>query len=110
MNDTTTELHILSPIVQYIFAGLCVALLGILFWIIRKLMNDRDNHFKTLGAQVRAIGTQVASVETMTQAVNIKADAIRIRINSLPCDQHEDLLSGLSKQLTALAREKRQGD
>ena len=49
------EQHILNPIIQYGFAGMCAVLLAILVWLINKLLGILDKNNQIIAANTEAI-------------------------------------------------------
>ena len=106
------HLNILSPIVQYLFAGLCGVLLTILtivlwklFGIIKSLMEDRDNHTSALTKAVKkaeeelvAVGQQIYAVDLMVQGASSRVEALQMRVANLPCDQYHDRIRQLERK------------
>jgi len=39
---------IMSPIIQYGFAGLCVVLLAMLFWLVKRLLDKDERHVSVI--------------------------------------------------------------
>ena len=75
------ELTILSPIVQYIFAGLCTVLLAFLCWIIKRFFRERENDFRH----------------------------IRKVLESLPCETHTEQLRQIEKRVNSRGRDVQPG-
>ena len=51
----TEPTNIMTPIVQYGFAGLCVVLLGILVWLIKELLVILKENNRVISANTQAI-------------------------------------------------------
>jgi hypothetical protein len=71
MNDTTTQ--IMSPIIQYGFAGFSLILLGVLIWLIRELLKVMKENNKIIAANTLAIiAVDKHSMETLNILVEVK--------------------------------------
>ncbi len=76
MNDTAT--HVMSPIIQFGFAGFSVILLGILIWLIRELLTVIKENNRIIAANTIAIASVVKnSADTMTILVDVKDEILK---------------------------------
>ncbi|MDO8303435.1 MAG: hypothetical protein Q7T18_09355 [Sedimentisphaerales bacterium] len=77
---------IMQPIIQYGFAGMCVVLLGILVWLISKLLAILEKTNQVIAANTDAIKVvDTHASETMTLLKDL-----RDRILKLKCIREQD--------------------
>jgi hypothetical protein len=76
----------MQPIIQYGFAGMCVVLLGILVWLISKLLAILEKTNQVIAANTDAIKVvDTHASETMTLLKDL-----RDRILKLKCIREQD--------------------
>jgi len=76
-----TQLQILSPIIQYGFAGLSVVLLGIIVWLISRLLG-------ILAETNTVIKANTAAIQTLDQRTGETLALTRRTFERLLCKAH----------------------
>ena len=80
MDESTAKL-IFSPVIQYGFAGFCVILLGIIIWMIKRLLGVLEKNSEVISANTNAIqNTQRTMTETRDLTIEVKDI-----LNQRPC-------------------------
>lgn len=68
----------MSPIIQYGFAGFCVILLAILFWLIRELLKVLKENNNVIAQNTEAIlKVDEHSVNTLNVAIECKDELLK---------------------------------
>jgi hypothetical protein len=55
MNETQSSLTIMTPLLQYGFAGMCIILIGIIIWLISKLLGVLEKTNNIIAENTKAI-------------------------------------------------------
>ncbi len=75
------EMNILEPVVQYGFLGFAVVLLGVVIWLIQKLLTVLDQTNKVIAANTEAIEDLATVTEDLVQANR----SLHERVITRPC-------------------------
>jgi len=81
MNETPSSLTIMAPLLQYGFAGMCVILIGIIIWLINRLLGILEKTNNIIAENTSAI-SQVGQQTSETFKVVIEC---KDKIISRPC-------------------------
>jgi len=98
-------LDILTPVVQYLFAGFCAILLGFLFWIVKSLLKDRSNHFATIGDKMDNVSDRLKSMGGRVALVRERNDWLEDKLANLPCADNTATLNAVTKSIEDLQEE-----
>lgn len=79
--DTTTINTVLSPIIQYGFAGMCVILMAFSFWMVKSLITMSSQSNQVIAANTAALQTLIESNKSYTQAL----EDLRLDLAKKPC-------------------------
>lgn len=76
MNETAV--NVMTPIVQYGFAGLCVILLVILVWLIRELLQVLKENNRVISENTQAIQSVDENAKnTLAVSVEVKNELLK---------------------------------
>lgn len=87
MELTTTQQILLSPIIQYGFAGFCVVLMGIIIWLIRNLLGVLKETTNVIATNSEAI-RDVAKICTQICSIDVKNNELLLQ---RPCIARFDI-------------------
>jgi len=77
MNETVTT-NLMTPVMQYGFAGFSVILLGILIWLIRELLKVLKENNIVIAANTQAIqAVDKHSADTLSVAIELKDELLK---------------------------------
>lgn len=70
-----------NPTVQYGFAGMCAALLGIIVWLIQKLLDVIDKNNNVIAEHTKLLSS---FSKTLTDTIDLQVE-LKDKLNTRPC-------------------------